>query len=126
MVRQRGHELADQVAVRAVDLQHVETGLPDAAGDLRVGVNDVFDVLDIQHHAFGMVAEARHIRNHGRGEPGNEARAPCALMAFASLESPLILLSSAALMPRMKAVPRGSTAVPSMLTKPTPPLARSA
>ena len=39
MVRQRGHELADQVAVRAVDLQHVETGLPDAAGDLRVGVN---------------------------------------------------------------------------------------
>ena len=34
--------------------------------------------------------------------------------------------SSAALMPRMKAVPRGSTAVPSMLTKPTPPLARSA
>ena len=56
----------------------------------------------------------------------NEARAPCALMAFASLESPLILLSSAALMPRMKAVPRGSTAVPSMLTKPTPPLARSA
>ena len=71
MVRQRGHELADQVAVRAVDLQHVETGLPDAAGDLRVGVNDVFDVLDIQHHAFGMVAEARHIRNHGRGEPGN-------------------------------------------------------
>lgn len=71
MVRQRGYELADQVAVRAVDLQHVETGLPDAAGDLRVGVNDVFDILDIQHHAFGMAAEARHIRNHGRGEPGN-------------------------------------------------------
>ena len=53
MVCQRGYELADQVAVRAVDLQHVETGLPDAAGDLRVGVNDVFDILDIQHHAFG-------------------------------------------------------------------------
>lgn len=68
MVRQRGHELADQVAVRAVDLQHVETGLPDAAGDLRVGVNDVFDVLDIQHHAFGMVGRSAAHTKHGRGE----------------------------------------------------------
>ena len=70
-VRQRRHELAEQVAVRAVDLQHVETGFPNAAGDLRMGVYDAFDVFNVQHHAFGMVAETRHIRNHRRGEPGN-------------------------------------------------------
>ncbi|MFR6518149.1 MAG: hypothetical protein ACLUPV_02330 [Bilophila wadsworthia] len=89
-----------------------------------MGVNDVFDVRDIQHHAFGMVAKRGTYETMGVANPEMAGLArtavdelqrsplPCA-MAFDSLESPLILLSSARDAPDEGG--RGSTAVPSML-----------